>query len=37
MNQAREELVTCLVEPIDERWKVIWRTSSVPVDGRRFP
>jgi Carboxypeptidase regulatory-like domain len=37
MNQAREELVACLVEPIDEHWKAIWRHSSVPVDGRRFP
>ncbi len=37
MNQAREELVTWLVEPIDEHWKALWRYSSVPVDGRRFP
>ena len=37
MNRAREALVTWLVEPIDEHWKALWRYSSVPVDGRRFP
>jgi hypothetical protein len=37
MNGAREELFACLVEPIDDHWKALWRHSSVPVDGRRFP
>jgi hypothetical protein len=36
-NVARAELATCLAEPIDERWKVIWNFSGVPVDGRRSP
>jgi hypothetical protein len=36
-NVARAELATCLAEPIDEQWKVIWSFSGVPVDGQRSP
>jgi hypothetical protein len=36
MNQAREELVTCLVEPIEEHWKFIWRRSDIDLDEPRF-
>ena len=36
-NYTRDELATCLAEPIDEHWKVIWSLSGVPVDGRSYP
>jgi len=36
-DQARAELITCLVEPIEETWKVVWRSSGIPIDKPRFP
>ncbi len=35
-NEAREELVTCLAEPIEEHWKVVWRASGIDLDEPRF-
>jgi hypothetical protein len=36
IDQARTELVACLVEPIDESWKDLWRDSGIPIDRPRF-
>ena len=32
VNSTRGELITCLVEPIDEHWKVVWDRSGIPLD-----
>jgi protocatechuate 3,4-dioxygenase beta subunit len=37
IDQARAELINCLVEPIDESWKEVWRHSGIPIDKPRFP
>ncbi len=36
INQARAELITRLVEPVDEPWKTVWRRSGIPIDKVRF-
>ena len=35
-DEARDDLITSLVEPIDEHWKNIWRASGIPLDQPRF-
>ena len=35
-NQTRYDLITQLVEPLDEQWKAVWRSSGIPIDKERF-
>lgn len=35
IDRARTELVTCLVEPIDEVWKALWSDSGIPSERPR--
>ena len=32
LKEAREWLITCLIEPDDEHWKHIWSTAGIPLD-----
>jgi hypothetical protein len=36
-NQAREELLIYLIEPSEDHWKYVWKSSGIPLDDRRFP
>lgn len=36
IHQAHTELVTCLVEPLDEIWKVLWGDSVIPSERSRY-
>ncbi len=36
IDQARDALITGLIEPLDEPWKAVWSRSGVPVDKPRF-
>jgi hypothetical protein len=35
-DDVLESVVTCLVEPIDEHWKEVWRAAGIPVGRPRF-
>jgi hypothetical protein len=37
LDQARDDLITGLVAPIDETWKEVWRRAGIPIDKARFP
>jgi hypothetical protein len=36
IDQARDALITALLEPLDEPWKAVWSRSGIPVDKARF-
>ncbi len=35
-EQVRDSLITCLVEPFDEHWKLVWHSSGIPRDRHRY-
>ncbi len=37
IDQARDSLITCLVEPFDEHWKRVWYLAGIPRDRSRNP
>ncbi len=36
IDQARDLLITALLEPLEEHWKVVWSRSGIPIDKPRF-
>jgi hypothetical protein len=36
VEQARDSLITCLVEPFEEHWKLVWHSSGIPRDRHRY-
>jgi hypothetical protein len=36
IDQARDSLITCLVEPFEEHWKLVWHSSGIPRDRHRY-
>jgi hypothetical protein len=34
--QARDKLITCLVEPMDEHWKAAWERAGIPIGKPRL-
>ncbi len=36
-DEAFDDLITALLQPIDEHWKDVWRRSGITIDRPRFP